>query len=286
MTSNPMITKEDLRKIHLYCYEDVQEFLSIHKMLDEEIEKPEADMDKLLIEECLKYIEVVMGEDDDVDEAKLDAKYKEVLTRAEQKQPTQPVKVIKSKKRAVRKFFFILAATITVLFTTLTIAAKICGYDNAWEFVYQKAIEIMEFDDGDRIADEGVTLVKDEDMERFSSFEELLEKESLDIIYPQSLPEGLEVTTVRKYSVTENKFTYTIEFKNEKACITIRNYNSVSLEIIDAAEIYYGNEKTFYVQKNENGSYQAFYNDSAYEYTINAADYDTLMLLLQNMKGR
>ena len=285
MTSNPMITKEDLRKIHLYCYEDVQEFLSIHKTLDEEIEKPEAEMDKVLIEECLKYVEVVMGEDDDIDEEKLDAKYQEIMARVEQKQPAQPAKVIKSKKHSVRKFFFILAAAITVLFTTLTIAAKICGYDNAWEFVYQKALEILELDAGNRIESDNITLIKNNDAEKFSSFGEFLEKESLDILYPQSLPNHLKIETIYKHRSADDKLNYTVEFNDKNTYFVIRNYHSVDLETITSVEICFCNNKKFLIQKNDNGTYQALCNDGNYEYTINAPDYDTLMHILRNLKG-
>lgn len=285
MTSNPMITKEDLRKIHLYCYEDVQEFLSIHKTLDEEIEKSEAEMDKALVEECLKYVEVVMGEDDDVDEEKLDAKYQEIMARVEQTQPAQPAKVIKSKKRAVRKFFFILAATITVLFTTLTIAAKVYGYKNAWEFVRQKAVELQGFDCGETATSGKITLIGNGEVETFASFKDFLEKENLNIMYPQRLPEDLKIDTISKYPLENGNCIYSIQFNSQTVSMMVRNYFSVELDLLSDAEILSFQEKTFYIKPRKSGSYQAICQHEGFEYTIDCKDYDTLIQIIENMKG-
>ena len=285
MTSNPMITKDFLRKLHLYCYDDVQDYLDINRMLDEEMKKPEAEMDAALVEECFNYFDVILGEDPVIDEETLDAKYKEVLARAEQKQPAQPAKVIKSKKHSVRKFFFILAATITVLFATLTIAAKICGYDNAWEFVYQKAIELKLFDSGEIINGNGITLIGSDEPKTFATFEEFLESESLDVLYPQSLPNDLKPKTISKYAVPDGRCSYTIQFNDNRTSIIIRNYYSVDSEDLAGADMCFVNELMFYVYKNENGTYQALCNDDVYEYAISTSDYDTLMIILQNMKG-
>ena len=44
MTADPAITKDFLRSIHLYSYEDVQEFLKINRTLDLEMQKPAEDV--------------------------------------------------------------------------------------------------------------------------------------------------------------------------------------------------------------------------------------------------
>ncbi len=287
MTSNPMITKDFLRTIHLYCYEDVQEFLSIHRALEEELEKPAEEMDMVLVEECLDYIDMVMSQDSTPDEETLDAKYQEVLAKASQHRVAeQPkAKIIGSKKRSARKFFFILAATITVLFTTLTIAARVNGYKNAWEFVYQKAIEIMGLDTGEIIEEEGITLICNEKAKSFASFESFLEEEGLDILYPQILPEHLKINNVFKHSFEDGSYSYIIQFNDEKVSIIISTHHSVELEAINATEQKRYNNIDFYIKKFPDNRCQAFCSDGTYEYTLNTSDYDTLLLFLQNMKG-
>lgn len=285
MTSNPMITKEYLRKIHLYCYEDVQEFLAIHKLLEEEMEKPESEMDKDLIEECLNYVEVVMGEDSNTNEETLETKYQEVMAKAAQPQASVPTKIIRGKKRSVRKFFYILAATITILFTALTITAKICGYNNAWEFVYQKAVEIMGLDIGEILEEENITLICNETIESFPTFEAFLENEGLNIIFPQPLPHNLKIQNIFKHSFVDGRCSYTILFNNENISIIIRNYQSVDLETLNNAEVYYYNDMNFYVENFPEGGHQALYNDGTYEYALNSKDHNILLSFLQNMKG-
>lgn len=286
MTSNPMITREDLRKIHLYCYEDVQEFLAIHKLLDEEIEKPDNEMDKDLIEECLKYVEVVMGEDGDIDEAMLEAKYQEVMAKAPQMQVSVPTKIIRGKKRSVRKFFCILAAAITILFTALTITAKIYGYNNAWEFVYQKAIEIMELDAGKKIEDDNITIISDEKKEEFASVEEFLSKENLNILYPQSLPDTLKIKTIYKITTSEDHHIYIIHFNKESVSILIRDNYAVNLNEFDNSTTFICNEKTFYVKQHTDSHYEALCHANGFEYDVNCENYETLVAILQNMKGK
>ena len=249
MTSNSMITKDDLRKIHLYCYEDVQEFLAIHRSLEEELQKPDEEMDMALVEECLDYIDLVMCTDTAVDEKTLDAKYQEALAKASQKQDVQPTRIVKrSKKRAVRKFFFILAAAITVLFTTLTITARICGYKNAWEFVYQKAIELRCFDTEDSFEEDGITLIGNGEVETFASFEEFLEKEELDILYPQPLPEGLRMNTITKYCFEDGSCSYNISLNDPNASFTIGNHHIFNLDFMENTEIYAYQNLSFYLQ--------------------------------------
>ena len=59
MDHEPMITKKFLRKLHLYCYDDVQEFLNINKTLDAELLKPEAEQDHELVSESLTYLDLL-----------------------------------------------------------------------------------------------------------------------------------------------------------------------------------------------------------------------------------
>lgn len=286
MTSNPMITKDDLRKIHLYCYEDVQEFLSIHRTLEEELQKTDEEMDMTLVEESLAYIELVMTDNNVLEEEVLAAKYQEVLAKAAQKQDVEPIKIIKrSKKRSVRKFFFILAATITVLFTTLTITAKICGYENAWEFIRQKAIEMKCFDTGDTMEEAGITLIGNGEVETFATFEDFLEKENLDILYPQPLPDGLRMETITKYFFENNKHNYVVGLNDHNITFAINNRCVVDLATIEDAEIYTVQNLSFYIAQLTSGSYQAVCHYNNFEYIINCTDYNTLIAIIYNMKG-
>ena len=77
MTADPIITKDFLQSIHLYSYEDVQEFLEINRTLEQETQKPVKKRDMDLIEECLCYIEVVMDDEKPIDDAVLERKYQE-----------------------------------------------------------------------------------------------------------------------------------------------------------------------------------------------------------------
>lgn len=285
MTSNPMITKEYLRKIHLYCYEDVQEFLAIHKLLEEEMEKPESEMDKDLIEECLNYVEVVMGEDSNTNEETLETKYQEVMAKAAQPQASVPTKIIRGKKRSVRKFFYILAATITILFTALTITAKICGYNNAWEFVYQKAVEIMGLDTGEVIEEENITLIHNGKIEKFASVEDFLERENLNILFPQPLPTTLKIETIRKYCFGNENSNYVIYFNDKNTSLLIRNHSFVDLSTVNHFETHTYESTTYYIKLFPDSTYQAICQSENFEYSITARDYETLMSLIKNMKG-
>jgi len=67
MDYEPMITKDFLRKLHLYCYDDVQNFLNISKTLDAELLKPEAEQDHELVSESLTYLELLFEPNTDAD---------------------------------------------------------------------------------------------------------------------------------------------------------------------------------------------------------------------------
>lgn len=67
MDYEPMITKEFLRKLRLYCYDDVQEFLDISKALDAELLKREAEQDHELVNESLMYLDLLFEPNTDAE---------------------------------------------------------------------------------------------------------------------------------------------------------------------------------------------------------------------------
>ena len=284
MTADP-ITKDFLQSIHLYSYEDVQEFSEISRTLEQEMQKPAEKRDMNLIEECLCYIELIMDDGKSIDDATLEAKYQEALARGKAKKAKVLNTAPKANKHKVRKAFIIIAAAITVLLTTLTIAAKVHGYKNAWEFVWQKALELRWFESGEIIEEDGITLTGNGELKTFATFEEFLESEGLDIMYPQSLPKDLKLESIFKYNFENGKLYYTLQFAPKETSIMISSSFSIDVTQLNYIETILVDQNLFYIICNDDQSYQAICQANGWEYTVNAPNYETLLALLQNMKG-
>ena len=287
MTADLIITKDFLQSIHLYSYEDVQEFLEINRTLEQETQKPAEKRDMDLIEECLCYIEVVMDDEKPIDDAVLERKYQEALARGKARKAKVLTTAPKAKKHKVRKAFIIIAAAIAVLVTTLTIAARVHGYKNAWGFVYQKALELRWFERGEVFEEDGITLIGNGEVESFSNIEEFLDKKNLNILYPQSLPEGLKIKAIYEYCYENGRRDYVFQFNNQNISMRVSNAYSVDVGGLTAREdleLLSIHDNTFYVIFTEKIGCQAICHTDELEYIVVAPDYQTLLALLQSMK--
>ena len=143
----------------------------------------------------------------------------------------------------------------------------------------------MELEPGEAIEEENITMIHNGKLEKFASIEEFLEKENLDIFYPQPLPSGLEVKTIRKYSFEDENYSYIIDFNKPNTSLMIRNYFAIDTNSLNFKEKQSFAQSTFYIVQNENNTYQAICQKDKSEYVVNAPDYETLISLLQNLKG-
>ena len=199
---------------------------------------------------------------------------------------SRPIASADTKNRhRVRNFFIILAASLVLLYSSLAVAAKVQGYNNTWEFITQKFIEIFNLDSGESLKEGNITLVMDNDYIEYDSVFELLDAENLEILYPSSLPQETQLVTVQK-KIRDNGITsYLFIFNDKNISIIVNNKYNIDLSTKVDLEIYKTTNGDFYIKHLENGCYQAMFQLCGYEYLITCDDYHTLIQIITNMKG-
>ena len=280
-----------LNRINQLSEDDMRDYITLHRLLEVEMRKSPKDMDLDLIDECSAQIDELVGEGPKHSPAAMQAKIKEILGTPTSKashisKKSRPVVVADKKNRhRARNFFIVLAAALVLLYSSLAIAAKVQGYDNTWEFITQKFIEIFNLDSGESLEEGNVTLVMDSGRTTYSSVDELLEAENLDILYPSYMPEGLALKTVRKYLHENGKYELVFAYNNGACSLIVRNYYTYSISAVTNFEHHDFGTYHFYVKQMQDGSFQAICQFEGYEYAINYFDREELLQIIKSMKG-
>ena len=254
------------------------------QIIDNETDKPEDEIDFALIGECSAYLRELS---DKAAEATKEQKQRilQQIKAHHNQTATKSAKVLRPKWRKMGKIVAIAATVAAILLSTLTVLAKVNGYSNAWEYVKENLQRIAGMDAGDRVNEGNITLIKGEESIAYSSIEELMQTEGYDILYPATLPEGIEITKVSQQIVSEDYAIYSMQFTAPDLSVMISNQNNLSQEDLEKHESITTTNMQFYIKQLPNGLYQAIGYDDKYEYIISFNDYDELTMILNGMKG-
>ena len=254
------------------------------QMIDNETDKPEDEMDFALIDECSAYLRELS---DKAAEATKEQKQRilQQIKAHHNQTAKHGAKVLRPNWRKRGRIVAIAATVAALLFSTLTVLAKVNGYGSAWEYVKENIQKIIGMDSGDRVNDGNITLIKGGESIAYSSIEELMQTEGYDILYPATLPEGIEITKVSQQIVSEDYVIYSIQFTNENLSVMISNRCNVTQEDLLQFEFYKTENLIFYIEKISDNSYQATAHDEKYEYLIYSDNYDVLKTILNEMGG-
>ena len=170
-----------LNRINQLSESDMRDFIILHRLLEVEMSKSPEEMDLKLIDECSAQIDELAGEGPKHSSAVIQAKIQQILgepisgaSRNRAKVKAIPAADTKN-RHCIRKFFIILAASLLLLYSSLTVAAKMQGYGNAWSFIANKIVEIFNLNTGEEVSSENITLVMDDDHTDYANIEDLLQ---------------------------------------------------------------------------------------------------------------
>ena len=253
------------------------------QVIDNETDKPEDEIDFALIGECSAYLRELS---DKAAEATKEQKQRilQQIKAHHNQTATKTAKILRPNWRKMGRIVAIAATVVALLLSTLTVLAKVNGYSSAWEYVKENIQKIIGLDAGDRVNDDGITLIKNDGVVAYKSIEELLEAERLDILYPAQLPDGVQITKVSQQVVAEEYVVYCYRFTDETLSITLSNLPSISSEALAQFERYDTPNITFYLNERL-GLFQAVAYEGLYEYQIHCNDYNVLIAILNGMKG-
>jgi hypothetical protein len=254
----------------------------LNNIIDNEMKKPDKKVDTGLVSECLDYIDQLS--DKSLNFSADELIYKCNVITSEVKRPELVIRPRKV-KRMVLKTAAIIAIILALSFTTLSIMADVEGYSSTWEFIVKYAKEIFNMEPGSTADIGGVTFHKPVGTVEYESIEELIENENLDIMYPTWAPEDVRITEIQKIDITDTEWQLTFIYNDIKYNTFIRNYYLNNAEMAAGRETYEYNGVKYYIKKVNNEWYQAYCQYNGYEYSFKSADYDSLLKIINSMKG-
>lgn len=183
------------------------------------------------------------------------------------------------KKRGINKRTALFAAVLAV--TIIASALVSCGV--IFDF-FEYLAEIAREPVGTQITVDGFTFYHSGESKEYSSIEEMIEKENLDIMYPTKWPEGARIERVSVSSGVHGNDSIAILTNHINVSVHISICGLNNSDSYEEKERVFINNKTFYIFKENDYYAYCYYKDNSY--SIRADSYDNLILILENLKEK
>lgn len=185
-------------------------------------------------------------------------------------------KVIKKHSIVLRRIGLVAAILILMIVTTTFVAAAF-GVN-----VFECISKIVRQDEGSQMIVDDVTFYHNGEAKQYSSVEELIAEENLDIMYPTKWPDGIHLTSVRISNEVNKNGIVQLFTNDSNVGVNIELYAMM----FDSknSDIYEYNNITFYI-KNENNIVVSYchYKNNTYYFTAECRE--DIILIINNMKG-
>ena len=178
------------------------------------------------------------------------------------------------KARIIFKRIAIIAAIIMILVTSTIGIASAFGID-----IMEYLTKVSKSPTGTRIDVEEFTFYHNGTPKEYSTIEEMLEKEELNIMYPTKWPDDIKLVSVRKYELDN---TIDINFETNDPNIVVGIKFNTDINYIDPEDTYTYNEIMYVLGYND-----VYYASCKYknnEYYISAYSREDLIMIIENMK--
>ncbi|MBE6678055.1 MAG: hypothetical protein E7597_04585 [Ruminococcaceae bacterium] len=189
-------------------------------------------------------------------------------------------------KRKVKRFSlkrtFIIAATVATLVIGGTFVASAFGFD-LWGYIS----EIVRLPNGTEKEVNGVTIHNGGVPKTYNTLKEAVEKENLDIMYPESLPKGVEIEKIRISISTIGDKNILMFTKNNELIISIDTKVAPNDKDFADGELYESGGVTYKLfERVTENKYGAYCNVDNCDYIIQAKKYEDLIFVIENMKEK
>lgn len=258
-----------------------QKIALLNQIIDNELEKPENDVDMSLVEECMAFI-------DDIDcgrfaknEEALNVRLQKIIYATEPKKlPAPPKKPTVNYRRIVRTVGGCAAALVLIV-TSLTVAARMNGYGNAIDWV----VAMSSPADQPKLPTEIIFLHKGDETIEYNSIEELLHTENLNVMYPSALPRNTKIESVRLTNYEEGQFDLAFTFNNADISFSVCNFDLSSHIITDENALTFTTGGHTFTIITRDGKFQANYVNDEYAYRLTCDNYEKLLDIIEHLRG-
>lgn len=257
----------------------------LYQLIEHELDKPDNEIDNDLIAECSDYLEELQADDQTISDAEILLRLEQIKKRVSLEKARDIPSGTPVKKKTPRLFFKVfipIAATFLALILTLSVAAAVNG-TSIGKFISDNLQIILEIPKGETIDKGNITVIKASGKVSYSSIEEFLNEENLNILFPQPLPENVMLDHIRLYILEDNQITVTFVFKNEELQFDVRNTYHADYEDDKYLERWDEGIMSFYLYKIDS-TYLASGQYDGYEYMFQSSNQELLKQITKNLK--
>ena len=171
----------------------------------------------------------------------------------------------------------LVAAVLASVMAMTALVAAAFGVD-----VFGYIRDIVRLEDGTVINEDGFTFYNAGVPKEYTSIEEMLKSEDLDIMYPAKLTEGVKIKNVEVMLNERGNKEIGIRTNDYNTHIIVEDKINESVSSNNNGSVYEKNGIDYYIFKRE--IYFATCNHNGKYYYIQANSYDELVLIIDNMK--
>lgn len=267
------------RKSNEYSNQEIIE--KLRAIIDLEESKPLAERDVDLITECVDYL-MELEQGVELTQEELEEEKQKIY--AYNKNLNKPAKRLKFKGLLV-------AACFVILMLLANFAAMACGIDTI-SILKEWGHRIVEMFEGEKAEYKGITIINEGESISYSSNEEFVNKENLNILYPTKLPENIQIIQIAVSGSYDSNYNYSSEFRrvfyvtnNNNTNIIVNTNPNVSRDFLENPNLKIETIGSYecYIDCFDNLIQCTFiYNDITY--TVKTTTHDSLVTIITNLK--
>lgn len=189
-------------------------------------------------------------------------------------------------KKRIRLASLIAAVVILASFASLSVVASSKGYASAFEYVSAMAKDLFNMNDGEMVEDGNITIIKNGEYTNYTSIEQMVQEEKLDIMYPDKLPDDIRITEIIITNLKNERISVDFNFNCSEIDLFIYNEYTIKHESLEnkGYTIVDSHCEPFYIIEKKQ-KYQAVCHLENKEYIIIAKNYNDLDTIINSLTG-
>ncbi|MBQ8182669.1 MAG: hypothetical protein IJ025_02060 [Clostridia bacterium] len=250
---------------------------------DREVSKPIGEMDVDTIDAYVKILLDLQDKHHQLSSDFINEQVRKVF-RTEENKTAAPETVKTTKKRYNKKMVWLIAACIALLVALFSIVSSATEW-SFFDFLTEKFGSVHSTPIGERIDFNGETIILAGSSTTYSSVEEALEAEKIDVLYPSVLPESIEI---KELLFHQNDSTKTMTYIFNDTALSLEVYFNTSIpeeEKQVSTEIREINSITCYIcDMPDISNTQITFEYEGNTYTFSHTEKDALIEIIENLK--
>ena len=260
----------------------------IEKMIVKELNKAPDKVDLEKVHYYENLVEELGGEV--CEKSDEDLAYNLVLIKnkaraAEESNVSKYIYKTKTTRTPFLKAMIAVAAVFVIIFSSFSVyALSVGGYGKAWINISSSIKEFLKSENENNTIN-GITLIRPDYTKRYDTIEELILGENLDILYPSELPHNIKLESIVQSFYSDGKFKILFVFDEKNISMEATNKIAFPSEFVSLNSNYTFKDIEIYIIPIDDNNYQAVFHCNDFEYIIFSTDNETIIKIIQNLKG-